>query len=91
MQHNENWWNEDKTIKQLEEYFNRSKSSIKKAIRKMFNSGFYDYKYFDNNKVVISSNGVKWLGKNVFKQKYLGLLEMYIKVEYIYDEFFGTN
>ena len=34
VKHNENWWNEDMTIKQLEEYFNRSNSSIKKAIRK---------------------------------------------------------
>ena len=59
VKHNENWWNEDKTIKQLEKYFNKSNSSIKKAIRKMCDSGFYDYKYFDNNKVIISSDGVK--------------------------------
>lgn len=99
VKHNENWWNEDMTIKQLEEYFNRSNSSIKKAIRKMCDSGFYDYKYFDNNKVIISSEGVKWLCKNIFKQKYLELLEkykmelteMYIKAGYIYDEFFGMN
>ena len=96
---NKNWWNEDMTIKQLEEYFNKSNSSIKKAIRKMCDSGFYDYKYFDNNKVIISSEGVKWLCKNIFKQKYLELLEkykmelteMYIKAGYIYDEFFGMN
>ena len=99
LQHNENWWNEDMTIKQLEKYFNRSNSSIKKAIRKMCNSGFCDYKYFDNNKVIISSEGVKWLCKNIFKQKYLELLEkykmelteMYIKAGYIYDEYFGMN
>ena len=99
VKHNENWWNEDMTIKQLEEYFNKSNSSIKKAIRKMCDSGFYDYKYFDNNKVIISSEGVKWLCKNIFKQKYLELLEkykmelteMYIKAGYIYDEFFGMN
>lgn len=99
VKHNENWWNEDMTIKQLEEYFNRSNSSIKKAIRRMCDNGFSDYKYFDNNKVIISSEGVKWLCKNIFKQKYLGLLEkykmelteMYIKAGYIYDEFFGMN
>lgn len=99
VKHNENWWNEDMTIKQLEEYFNRSNSSIKKAIRKMCDNSFSEYKYFDKNKVIISNEGVKWLCKNVFKQKHLGLLEkykmelteMYIKAGYIYDEFFGMN
>ena len=99
VKHNENWWNEDMTIKQLEEYFNKSNSSIKKAISKMCNSGFCDYKYFDNNKVIISSRGVKWLCKNIFKKKYLELLEkykmelteLYIEKGYIYDEFFGKN
>lgn len=87
------------TIKQLEEYFNRSNSSIKKTIRRMCDNGFSNYKYFDNNKVIISSEGVEWLCKNIFKQKYLGFLEkykmelteMYIKAGYIYDEFFGMN
>lgn len=83
------------TIKPLEKYFNRSNSSIKKAIRKMWDSVFYDYKYFDNNKVIISSKGVEWICKNVFKQEYLELLEkykmelpeLYIEEWYPYDEF----
>jgi len=99
IRHNENWWNEDMTIKQLEEYFNRSNSSIKKAIRRMRDNGFSDYKYLNNNKIIISSRGVKWLCKNIFKQKYLELLEkykmelteLYIEKGYIYDEFFGRN
>ena len=99
VKHNENWWNEDMTIKQLEKYSNRSNSSIKKAIRKMCGSGLSNYKYLDKNRVVISNEGVKWLCKNIFKQKYLELLEkykmelteMYIKAGYIYDEFFGMN
>ena len=52
-----------------------------------------------NNKVVISSNGIEWLCKNVFKQKYLELLEkykmelteLYIKAGYPYDHFFQRN
>ena len=99
VKHNENWWNEDMTIKQLEEYFNRSNSSIKKAIRRMCDNGFSDYKYLNNNKVIISSIGVEWISKNVFKKKYLELLEkykmeltdIYIKEGYIYDEYFGRN
>ena len=95
VKHNGKWWNEDMTIKQLEEYFNRSNSSIKKSIRKMCNSGFCNYKYFDKNKVIIPSEVIKWLCKKIFKQKYLRLLEkykmelteMYIEREYIYDEF----
>lgn len=34
VEHNENWRNEDMDIKQLEEYFNRAESSIRKAIKK---------------------------------------------------------
>lgn len=99
VEHNENWWNEDMDIKQLENYFNRAESSIRKAIKKMCDNGFSNYKYLDNNKVVISSRGVEWICKNVFKQKYLELLEkykmelteLYIEKGYIYDECFGRN
>ena len=34
VEHNENWCNEDMDIKQLEKYFNRAESSIRKAIKK---------------------------------------------------------
>ena len=34
-EHNENWRNEDMDIKQLEKYFNRAESSIRKVIKKM--------------------------------------------------------
>ena len=86
-------------IKQLEKYFNRAESSIRKAIKKMCNNGFSNYKYLDNNKVVISGRGVEWICKNVFKQKYLELLEKYkmeltekyIEAGYIYDHFFHRN
>jgi hypothetical protein len=48
---------------------------------------------------MISKEGVKWICKNVFKQKYLELLEkskmelteLYIKAGYIYDYFFHRN
>ena len=86
-------------IKQLCKYFDRKEITIRKAIMKMCDNGFCNYKFLDNNKVVISSKGVEWLNKNVFKQKYLELLEkykmelteLYIKEGYIYDEFFGRN
>ena len=99
VEHNENWWNEDMDIKQLEKYFNRAGSSIRKAIKKMCDKGFSNYKYLDNNKVIICSKGVEWICKNVFKQKYLELLEkykmelteLYIEKGYIYDEYFGRN
>ena len=99
VERNKNWWNEDMDIKQLENYFNRAESSIRKAIKKMCNNGFSNYKYLDNNKVVISGRGVEWICKNVFKQKYLELLEKYkmeltekyIEAGYIYDHFFHRN
>ena len=97
--HNENWCNEDMDIKQLERYFNRAESSIRKAIKKMCDNGFSNYKYLDNNKVIISRKGVEWICKNVFKQKHLELLEkykmelteLYIKAGYPYDHFFHRN
>ena len=65
----------------------------------MCNSGFGQYKFLIDNKVVIPSKGVEWLCKNVFKKKYLELLEeykmelteKYIEAGYPYDHFFGKN
>lgn len=99
VERNKNWWNEDMDIKQLENYFNRAESSIRKAIKKMCDNGFSIYKYLDNNKVIISRKGVEWICKNIFKQKYLELLEkykmelteLYIKAGYPYDNFFYRN
>ena len=96
---NRNWWNEDMDIKQLCEYFNRKDITVRKAIKKMCDRGFEEYKYLVNNKVIISSKGVEWICKNVFKQKYLELLERYkmeltekyIEAGYPYDEFFNKN
>lgn len=99
IEHEENWWNEDMDIKQLCKYFNREEITIRKAIRKMCDSGLEEYKFLINNKIVISKEGVKWICKNVFKQKYLELLEkykmelteLYIKSGYPYDHFFHRN
>ncbi len=93
------WWNKDMNIKQLCEYFNRKDITVRKAIKKMCDSGLGGYKFLVNSKVVISSSGVEWLCKNVFKQKYLDLLEkykmelteLYIKAGYPYNHFFGRN
>ncbi len=70
IEHNENWWNENMDIKQLCNYFNRKDITVRKAIKKMCKTGFSEYKFLVNNKVVVSSS-VEWLCKNVFKQKYL--------------------
>ena len=99
VENNQNWWNEDMDIKQLCKYFDRKEITIRKAIKKMCDSGFEQYKFLINNKVVIFSNGVEWLCKNVFKKKYLELLEkykmelteLYIGKGYIYDEYFERN
>ena len=65
----------------------------------MYDSGFEEYKSLVNNKVVISKEGVEWICKNIFKHKYLELLEKYkmeltekyIEAGYPYDNFFGMN
>lgn len=99
IEHNENWWNKDMDIKQLCKYFNREDITVRKAIKKMCDSGLEEYKLLIKNKMVISKEGVEWICKNVFKQKYLGLLEkykmklteLYIKAGYPYDNFFWKN
>ena len=99
VEHNENWWNKDMDVKQLCKYFNRKDITVRKAIKKMCDNGFEQYKFLVDGKVVISSKGVEWICKNVFKQKYLELLEKkkmeltekYIKAGYIYDHFFHRN
>ena len=86
-------------IKQLCKYFDRKEITVRKTIKKMCDSGLGEYKFLINNKVVISSKGIEWLIKNVFKKKYLKLLEkykmelteLYIERGYVYDEFFGRN
>lgn len=99
VERNKNWWNEDMDIKQLCNYFNRKENTVRKAIKKMCDNGFEQYKFLVDGKVVISSKGVEWICKNVFKQKYLELLEKYkmeltekyIKAGYPYDNFFWMN
>lgn len=99
VEHNKNWWNEDMNIKQLCKYFNRQDITVRKAIKKMCDSGVGKYKFLVDNKVVISKEGVEWICKNVFKHKYLELLEKYkmeltekyIEAGYPYDNFFWMN
>ena len=94
-----NWWSEDMNIEQLEKYLKKKESSIRKSIKKMCDTGFEEYRLYVNGKVVISSNGVEWICKNIFKEKYLQLLEeykmelteLYIESGYLYDEFFCKN
>lgn len=93
------WWSEDMDIEQLEKYLKKKESSIRKSIKKMCDTGFEEYRLYVNGKVVISSNGVKWICKNIFKERYLQLLEeykmeltkLYIESGYPYDEFFCKN
>lgn len=99
LEHDENWWDDDMDIKQLCKYFNRKEITIRKAINKMYDSGLSEYKSYTDEKAVISCKGVEWICKNVFKQKYLELLEKkkmeltekYIEAGYIYDHFFHRN
>ena len=99
VENNQKWWNEDMDIKQLCKYFDKKEITIRKAIKKMGDNGLWQYKFLIKDKVVISGKGVEWLCKNVFKQKYLELLEkykmelteLYIEKGYIYDEFFWKN
>ena len=80
---------------ELKEYFNRCAGTIKNNIIKMNKATNGIYRYKKDGKYIISKQGIEWLCKNCFKQKYLELLEDY-KMEltqkymdegYIYDNF----
>ena len=89
----------DYYIEDLKKYFNRASSTIKKAIYKMLKANNNNFRYFKDGKYIITREGIEWLCKNCFKQKYLEILEdykmelteQYIKEGYPYDNFFGRN
>lgn len=93
-----NLFEKDIKIQELVNYFNKKYETIEKAIWKMIKI-HSNYRYVVNNEFVITKEGVEWLCKNCFKQKYLELLESYkmdltekfIKAGYIYDNFFNKN
>ena len=71
-------WEKDMPRKELEKYFNRKYGTIKKAVTKMNKETNGKYKYCNENRqIIISKEGIEWLCKNCFKQKYLELLEEY--------------
>ena len=91
-------FNNDIEVECLDVFFNRKIETVKKAIQKMIKVN-KEYRYFENEKYIVSKEGIKWLCKNCFKHKYLELLEDYkmeltekfIQAGYIYDNFFEKN
>lgn len=77
---------------ELVNYFNKKYETIEKAIWKMIKV-HSDYRYVKNDSWLITKEGIEWLCKNCFKNKYLELLEnykmeltdKYIEAGYIYD------
>ncbi len=89
------FWNNDMFVYELPNYFNKVSGTIKNNIIKMNKATDSRYKYYENGKAKISKEGIEWLCKNCFKQKYLELLEeykmelteKYIEAGYPYDVF----
>ena len=91
----------EKDIKksELNNYFDRGNTTIKKAIIKMNKATDKKFNKIIDGEKVISKEGIEWLCKNCFKQKYLEILEQYkmeltefyIEKGYIYDNFFNKN
>ena len=89
----------DMSIDELVIFFNRKYRTIEKAIIKMIKATDKNYRYRKNGRFIISKEGIEWLCKNCFKQKYLEMLEQYkmelteqfIEKGYIYDNFFNKN
>lgn len=93
-----NLFDKDIEMQELVKFFNKKYETIEKAIWKMIKV-HSNYRYVVNNEYVITKEGVEWLCKNCFKQKYLEVLESYkmnlteefIRAGYIYDNFFHKN
>ena len=89
-----NFWLREYKLVELIDYFDRSEITIKKAISKMVKYN-KDYMFIRENKYFVTNEGIEWLCKNIFKQKYLEILEkykmelteLYIKAGYPYDLF----
>ncbi|MCI8487063.1 MAG: hypothetical protein HFJ20_08495 [Clostridia bacterium] len=89
------FWNEDMYIYSLPDYFNKVKGTVLNGITKLNKATDKKYLYYENEKQKISKEGIEWLCKNCFKQKYLELLEdykmdlteKYILAGYPYDVF----
>lgn len=85
------FWNKDMSISEASMYFDRKYNTIKRNVIKL------DKNYIKNGK--ITKEGIEQLCKNVYKKKYLKLLEeykmvlteKYIEQGYPYDDFFGKN
>lgn len=94
-----NLFTKDMSIDELVIFFQRKYRTIEKAIIKMLKATDENYRYKENGKFIISKEGIEWLCKNCFKQKYLEILEqykmelteLYIEKGYIYDNFFKKN
>lgn len=92
------FFEKDIYVKDLFQYINKKNETIEKAIWKMLRVNS-NYRYEVNNEFVITKEGVEWIYKNCFKQKYLEILENYkmelteeyIRAGYIYDNFFNKN
>ena len=89
-----NFWLREYKLVELIDYFDRGEITIKKAISKMIKYN-KDYMFIRENKYFVTNEGIEWLCKNIFKQKYLEILEkykmelteLYIKAGYPYDLF----
>lgn len=65
-------------VKELQKYFDKSNSSILKAIERMNKK--IDCKCYKNGKLYITSTGVKWLDQNYYRKSYLKELLEYKKL-----------
>lgn len=92
-------FNKDMEMNELAKFFQRKYRTIEKAVIKMLKTTGNKYRSKKDGKFFISKEGIEWLCKNCFKQKYLEILEKYkmelteeyISKGYIYDNFFGKN
>ena len=65
------------TVRELCDYFDKKLSAIYKSIKKLSQDTSISKNYLDDGRVIIPSEGVKWLSECYFRKDYLKDLELY--------------
>ncbi len=65
----------DMSVKEMMWYFDKDYGSIRLAIYKMHHEYNSNLKYYDNERLLIKAEGIKWLNEKYYRISYLKFLE----------------
>ena len=65
----------DMSVKDMMRYFEKDYASIRLAIYKMHQEYNSNLKYYENERLMIKAEGIKWLNEKYYRKSYLEYLE----------------